>query len=303
MSERTVTNLQFQESIIMMKNIVQTARGAIEYRIKGPETGPVMLILNGGHTNCDSMVANLPFLLDLGYRVIIPSRPGYGRTPLATGKTAADAADALVALFDYLGLKKASVMAISAGGRTALQLAGRHPERVEKLILQCALSRDDWLDSKAKVAAYAMFNPITEGVFWTVFRVIARAYPTQTLKSMMGSLTTLDTDQVMNHMTGEQQALALKYMTECRSGRGFLADMKHRSCDLSRITAPTLIIHSRFDGSNDFLHAEYSARYIPYAKLFEVPAESHLMWFGPANIEIEAKLAEFLTEPARERLP
>jgi pimeloyl-ACP methyl ester carboxylesterase len=282
-----------------MKEIVQTSKGTIEFRIEGPETGPAMLILNGGHTNCDSLVANLPLLFELGYRVIIPSRPGYGRTPLATGRTTEEAAEAMAALLDYLGLEKTSVMAISAGGRTALQLAGRHPGRVEKLILQCALSRGDWLNTQATLAAYAMFNPITEGAFWAIFRAIARAYPTQTLKSMMGNLTTLDVNQVMSRMTAEQQALALKYITECRSGSGFVADMKHRSGDLSRITAPTLIIHSRFDGSVDFSHAEYAAQRIQKAELFDAPAESHLMWFGPAGTDIESKLIEFLGEPVK----
>jgi pimeloyl-ACP methyl ester carboxylesterase len=150
------------------------------------------------------------------------------------------------------------------------------------------------------VAAYAMFNPITEGALWAVFRAIARVYPTQTLKSMMSNLTSLDVDQVMNHMTAEQQTLALKFISESRSGSGFLADMKHRSGDLSRITAPALIIHSRFDGSVDFSHAEYSAQHIPHAELFAAPAESHFMWFGPAGVDIEVKLTEFLHEPVPE---
>jgi pimeloyl-ACP methyl ester carboxylesterase len=280
-----------------MKNIIQTTRGAIEYREEGPATGPVMLILNGGHTNCNSVVANLPFLLDLGYRVVIPSRPGYGRTPLATGKTAGEAADALVALLDELGIEKTDVMAISAGGRTALQLAGRHPARVKRLILQCALSRDDWLDAKTTAAAYVMFNPVTEGIFWAVFRAVARIYPEQILKTMMGNLTTLDPAEVIKRMTPAERQLAHKFLTECRSGRGFLNDIKQRSGELGRISAPTLIIHTRFDGSVDFSHAEYSAQHIPHAQLFAVPAQSHFMWFGPAATEIEAKLTEFLQGP------
>jgi pimeloyl-ACP methyl ester carboxylesterase len=277
-----------------MKQLIATAKGQIEYRLEGPETGPAMLILNGGHTNCDSMVANLQLLLDLGYRVIIPSRPGYGRTPLSTGKTTEAAAEAMVALLDRLDIKKTHVMAISAGGRTALQLVGQHPERVEKLILQCALSHDNWPDSKARIMAYVIFNPLIEGAFWAFFRRVARSYPTGTLKTMVGNLTKLDPGEVVGQMTTEQQTLALKMLTECRSGSGFLNDIKHRSGDLSRITAPTLIIHSRFDGSNDFSHAEYSAQHIQHAELFDVPAESHLMWFGAHNADIEKKITEFL---------
>ena len=42
------------------------------------------------------------YILDAGIGVITPSRPGYGRTPLSSGKTSAEAADLLAALLDEL---------------------------------------------------------------------------------------------------------------------------------------------------------------------------------------------------------
>jgi len=51
-------------------------------------------------------------------------------------------------------------MACSSGGRMALQLAGRHPERVNKLVLYCAVAKNSWPESKARVFAYALMNPL-----------------------------------------------------------------------------------------------------------------------------------------------
>lgn len=70
--------------------------------------------------------------------------------------------------------------------------------------------------------------------------------------------------------------------------------MRHVCGDLSRITAPTLIIESKYDGSKGTSHASYAADHIPNADLFVIPAESHLMWFSSFNEVIEEKMRAFL---------
>jgi pimeloyl-ACP methyl ester carboxylesterase len=64
-----------------------------------------------------------------------PSRFGYLRTPLPAGATHARQADAFAALLDALDAPSAAVMAVSAGAASAAQLALRHPERVQALVL------------------------------------------------------------------------------------------------------------------------------------------------------------------------
>src|SRR5215208_4405777 len=110
-----------------MSEIVRTEKGVFEYRSVG--AGEPILVLNGGHTNCNSPLGHEAFLLAHGYRLIIPSRPGYGKTPSETGKTAEVCADALVGLLDHLNMERVIVLGISGGGPTTLQFAGRHPER------------------------------------------------------------------------------------------------------------------------------------------------------------------------------
>ncbi len=275
-----------------MKSIAQMEKGPIEYRVVGQ--GPAVLVLNGGHTNCNSPLGHEQFFLDQGYQLVIPSRPGYGKTPSSTGRTAEAFADALVGLLDHLHLERVIVIGISAAGPTALQLAGRHPERVNKVILQNAVTGGKFPALRTQVMAYLVFNPWVERWTWAAFRSFARVAPLSALKRMMGNLSSLDPAQVVATMSQEQQQAALAFLLASRSGSGFLLDLHHRCGDLRRITAPTLIIESKYDGSLDASHASYAADHIPNAELFVSPAESHLLWFSSYNAAIEEKMHAFL---------
>lgn len=275
-----------------MSVMVQTKRGPIEYRIVGQ--GPAVLLLNGGHTSCNSPLGDEQFFLNQGYQLLIPSRPGYGKTPSSTGKTAEAFADALVDFLNVLHIDHVIVVGISAAGYTALQLAGRHPQRVSKVILENAVSKDKFPIGLMRAGAYIMFNPVMEGLTWAAFRTFGRVAPQAALKSMLINLSSLPVKQVLAAMNQDQQQAALTLLLASRSGSGFLNDMQHHCGDLSRITVPTLIIESKFDGSKDPAHAIYAAEHIANAELFLSPAESHLLWFSKYYEAIQTKMREFL---------
>jgi pimeloyl-ACP methyl ester carboxylesterase len=279
-----------------MSTIAQLDQGPVEYRIAGSNTGqePAILVLNGGHTHCDSPLGHEPFFLKHGYQLIVPSRPGYGKTPSSVGKTADAFADVLVSLLDHLHIDRVIVVGISAGGPTTLQFAARHPERVSKVILQNAVISGDFAPPLVRLGAHVIFNRWTERFTWAGFRMFARLAPMTALKSMLGSLTSLPTAQVLAAMTESQKQAALAFLLSSRSGSGFLLDLDHQGGDLRRISAPTLIITSQYDGSVDFSHPQKAAADIPNAELFVSPAESHLMWFSAHNAAIEAKMESFL---------
>jgi pimeloyl-ACP methyl ester carboxylesterase len=275
-----------------MKHVAQTARGFIEYRIVGQ--GPTILVLNGGHTNCDSPLGHEQFFLDQGYQLLIPSRPGYGKTPSATGRTAEAFANALVSLLDYFHIDSVIVVGISAAGPTALQLAGRAPTRVSKVILQNAATNGSYASGLIRFMSYVVFNPLSERWFWAAFRGLARIAPQAALKIMLPGLSRLPSDQVLATMSPVQQQGALALLLASRSGSGFLHDIHHHCGDLGRITAPVLIITSRYDRLVDSSHATYAGNRIPQAQLFVSEAESHLMWFSSHDYEIRARMQEFL---------
>ncbi|HEY7417480.1 MAG TPA: alpha/beta hydrolase [Ktedonobacteraceae bacterium] len=275
-----------------MSHLVRTELGLIEYRSVGQ--GPVVLVLNGGHTNCNSPLGHEAFFLAQGYQLIVPSRPGYGKTPSSTGKRAEAFADALVSLLDHLQLDRVIVVGISAGGPTALQLAGRHPERVSKVILQNAATDGRYASGMIRFLTYVFFNLVLEGVVWASFRGLGRVAPQAALKSVLLGLSCLPPNQVLAMMSPAQQQAALAFLLASRSGSGFLHDISHRCGDLGRITAPVLIITSKYDGLVDSSHATYAHTHIPQAQLFVSLAESHLMWFSSHDDEIRARMQAFL---------
>ena len=52
-------------------------------------------------------------------------------------------ADDIVGMFDQIGVKSAHVHGTSMGGNVAIALASRYPEKVDKLILDCASAKGD----------------------------------------------------------------------------------------------------------------------------------------------------------------
>ena len=95
-----------------------TARGPVEVATAGE--GPAVLLVHGIPGSWRQCV---PLAEDLdGFRSILPSRPGYGRTPIRTGRSYDEQADALVALLDAFGIEKCAVVGVSGGGPVAVAL-------------------------------------------------------------------------------------------------------------------------------------------------------------------------------------
>lgn len=112
-----------------------TARGPIECAIAGD--GPALLATHGGMGGHDqSLLLARSVLADAAtMRVVAVSRPGYLGTPLASGRSAEEHADLYAALLDTLGIERAVLVAVSAGGPSAIAFAQRHPGRCRALIL------------------------------------------------------------------------------------------------------------------------------------------------------------------------
>lgn len=105
--------------------------------VTGPPAAPPVLVLHG---ITGSRRYWLPRILDLSsrYRLVIPDLPGFGLSPKPfTDYTPAFFVEALVALLDQEGLGEARVRILghSLGAVLALEIAARHPERVESLAL------------------------------------------------------------------------------------------------------------------------------------------------------------------------
>lgn len=112
-----------------------TSLGRVEYAMTGQ--GVPVLKIHGSPGGYDHSIAGARARPDdiTGFQIIAPSRPGYLRTPLSSGRTPAEQADLYAALLDVLKIDRVIVSGVSGGGASALQFAVRHPQRTIGLIL------------------------------------------------------------------------------------------------------------------------------------------------------------------------
>jgi pimeloyl-ACP methyl ester carboxylesterase len=123
--------------------------------------GPPLLLLHGAYMSADTM-AGLRAGLTGSWRVITPELQGHGRTADADRPlTYEQMADDMAALLRQVGAAPADVVGFSLGGRTALQLAIRHPDLVKRLVVISASYRHDG----TKPEALALYPTITPEMF------------------------------------------------------------------------------------------------------------------------------------------
>ncbi|MDZ4124406.1 MAG: alpha/beta fold hydrolase, partial [Hydrogenophaga sp.] len=113
--------------------VMETRCGPIEVQQAGQ--GIPLLMIHGSGGGHDQGMAWAQPLTQHGVRVIAMSRFGYLRTPRPPDASPEAQADAHVCLLDALGIQRAAVMGVSAGGPSAMQTAIRHPDRVRALVL------------------------------------------------------------------------------------------------------------------------------------------------------------------------
>ncbi|MFI9327040.1 alpha/beta fold hydrolase [Kitasatospora sp. NPDC052868] len=98
--------------------------------------GPALVLLHSGVCDRRMWDPQWSALADAGYRVVRCDFRGFGETPLPDRRHN-DAEDVLD-LLDALGIDRAALIGSSFGGRVALEIAARHPDRVSAMVLLCA---------------------------------------------------------------------------------------------------------------------------------------------------------------------
>jgi pimeloyl-ACP methyl ester carboxylesterase len=102
------------------------------YEVSG--AGDPLIVLHGAYMNIPSMGAIIPMLAKT-HKVYALELQGHGRTTdIDRPITYQNLADDVAAFMDAVRLPKADVFGYSMGSAAALQLAIRHPEKVNKLV-------------------------------------------------------------------------------------------------------------------------------------------------------------------------
>lgn len=151
----------------------------INYQIDGRDGAPWIVFSNSLATTIAMWDEQAAALKD-SYRVLRYDQRGHGGTDAPAGRYPFDTllADAL-ALMDALAIKKAHFAGLSMGGATALGLAGRHPERFDRIIVcdspcqSTPQSSQQW-EERIVVAQKQGMEPLVE-------LTVGRWFPPETL--------------------------------------------------------------------------------------------------------------------------
>ncbi|MFI5937733.1 alpha/beta fold hydrolase [Actinoplanes sp. NPDC051494] len=103
-------------------------------------SGPAILLLHS--TACDRRMwdPQIPALTAAGHRVVRCDLNGYGQSPVPATSWS-DAQD-IVDLLGALGIDRFALVGASGGGRVALEVASRWPDRITALALLCTAVDD-----------------------------------------------------------------------------------------------------------------------------------------------------------------
>ncbi len=268
--------------------IAETKLGPIEYKMIG-DKGPVLMSIHGSPGGYDQNI-----LSSDAFRILILSRPGYLRTPLSVGQTAAEQATAYSELLEVLGIQKVVVMGISGGGPSSMEFAAKFPEKTLGLIAFEAVSYSE---------DYANKFPEDESMLnGSDFSMWAGLYYMSFLGAKKKAAMMLPNPKNRMRLTSNPKNVAkLKSMEwsiwPMSLRREGVANDYQQFVDLSipfeKINVPTLAIHGNEDINVDLSHARKVIEKVQGSELKIIDEGDHMMMFTHSE-EIDSLIKEFI---------
>lgn len=266
-------------------DLLDVAGLRLHVRDSGPKNAPALVLLHGFASSLHTWE---PWarMLETDHRVVRLDLPGSGLTGLDPNNDYSQERmeKVVLALMDQLGLKRATLVGNSMGGRVAWAFASSHPERVDKLVL---ISPDGFAspgrDYGQRFEAPAMLKIMT--------RVLPRAIVRPQLASAYGDperLTDVTFERYYDLMLAPGARAAMIATME----QTVISDPIPM---LARINAPTLLLWGERDALIPFSNAADYLKALPNARLVSFPKLGHVP-FEEAPEDTIGALRSFLTE-------
>jgi len=249
-------------------------------------------------------------MLDMPDRkFIFVSRPGYLRTPLASGATFEEQADVYAALLDELGIGQAAVIATSGGGPSALQFALRYPERCWGMVLIAANSDVNAGDGNEADTGRTGQPPVwVTNIMFSDFTswLIVRAAQGMPRKALAVTLGENYVEGIMNdpgkyknfsEFLGSIALLSRRRAGSLNDGLQFLG---HSNYPFERISCPTLILYGNQDTFVTLAEQVYLTETLPDSEYVEIEGGTHFMAISHGDV-LGTAITDFLNTqvPAR----
>ncbi|MCA9915568.1 MAG: alpha/beta fold hydrolase, partial [Anaerolineae bacterium] len=175
-------------------HIAYTKQGEVQYDLRG--MGEIVLHFHGGNVGHNGWFM-LQNLIDAGFTVLTPDRPGYLGTPIAGNGSPERQADVFAALLDTLDIDSVAVVGVSAGGAGALQFALRYPERTKCLVLLSAITRKTMLTENQlnSTLGRLVMSPRGQNPAYFLIQQAMKRMPATALQDYARTETTYDEDE------------------------------------------------------------------------------------------------------------
>ena len=248
-----------------------TENASIDYDIHGE--GPPLVLINGIGFGRWGFFKQVPALSRHFSTVTFDVR---GERDLKDGVS--DLASDVVALLEYLNVRKAHVLGTSLGGFVAQELALERPDLVDKLVLVCT---SYGRGGPGTMSPWALADMIGLPSL-SVERAVRRGLETATSEAYRAKHPE-EFEQIVRWRLADSPSLSA-YYEQMRAGARFDA-----SRDVGSITSPTLVIHGAEDRYVPVANAAALAEAIPDAKLRVLEDAGHLVFierFADVNREI-----------------
>ncbi len=259
----------------------------LHYADPNPSGNPVVLLLHGLGATSDSWAAQVPVLVEAGYRVIAPDARGFGRSTYRGHTSVPAMAADMAELLRRLEISSAHVVGISMGGTLALQLALDHSTYVQSLLLANTFAklRPDALSGWLYFALRLLLVH-TLGLEAQARAVVRRIFPRENQDHLREALV----EQIM-------QADPRGYRATMRALTRFNIEGR-----LAEIGVPTLVITGEKDTTVQPKNQRALAALIPGARQMVIPEAGHAVIVDQPQV-FNRELLKILEDESRVASP
>lgn len=222
----------------------------------------------------------------LGLRVIVPDRPGMGRSDYQSGRRILDWPDDVLDLAAALGLDTFAVLGSSGGAPYAAACGAQIPNRVRVVGLLGGVAPADAPGTLASMSGpmRVMFRlarfapPMLRGLFRLNLRAMCRGGPRASQRMADWAP---EPDRSLLQRAEVRDGFMACFEEACRQGpRGPVVDVgliaRPWGFDLSAVKVPTLLWHGQRDRNVPVAHGRYLAGAIPNCRATFYADDAHL---------------------------
>ncbi len=252
----------------------------IAYQVTG--TGPPDIVLVPGFVSHVERIWEEPrcrtVLLTLSQmgRLILFDRRGVGLSDrVGAPPTAQATAEDLATAIDAAGCRRVLLIGASEGGPGCIHFATKHPERLAGLVLYGSLAKGSWSPDYPFALTHAQYS------LWLERLIRDWGGPAE--------MATFAPSLVGDGQAARWWADLLRAASSPGAIKAVLESLRDTDVRplLSRIAAPTLVLHRRGDRAVRIEAGRHLAGAIPGARMVELEGDDHWLWAGDLHCPLE----------------